>query len=103
MHNKIVDVNKVRLQWRIQKQRWRRRHREQGLCIWCTRKAEPGYVYCSDCLAKNRETTKRWKPKIIAKRKKENKCLWCGCPLIPDEKTICIMCRVKEKIRHIRY
>jgi len=37
--------------------RFQKRHRQLGLCVWCSRKAELGKTYCAVCLKKMRE---RW-------------------------------------------
>ena len=57
--------------------RFRERHKQLGLCIWCSRKAKTGMLRCQVCLARMRE---RWRARHPLS------CTECGKEIKREEK-----------------
>jgi len=61
--------------------RYRQRHREQGLCLCCARKAVPGKIRCQRCLDVIRKEVREARQEAL----QEGRCLICYQPLHPEE------------------
>ena len=86
---------------------YKRLHKEQGLCVNCSRKAFTNRTLCLIHREAHRETVKRYrvqnKDKIAKHNKdyrkkmaKNNRCTCCSAPLDPDideSYTHCLNCR----------
>jgi hypothetical protein len=86
---------------------YRKRHKEQGLCIECSHQAVPGRVRCVHCLladrVRQRKNYYKYHRKHLEKRRKEIKyrienhlCRSCGAPMLADWDTReCPNCSVR--------
>lgn len=88
--------------------KYKREHREQGLCLNCSRPALPGRVCCIVCNETDRVNFHKWlaKPGNYERKQEQNRkqrklyretnrCIHCGAPLgEQDEGRVCCMnCR----------
>ena len=92
---------------------YRQRHIEQGLCVRCTKEAEPGYLMCKEHIAKSREHNliyyQKNKEKIKARIRnlkkryeEEGRCRECSMPILEEDLAkdylYCENCRMKRSI-----
>ena len=84
-------------------QAYKHRHKEQGLCGNCNRKAIPGFTLCGLCSYKKSLGAKQYRLDNIAyfrlqdreKRKRrigEGRCSKCGALLMEEEVKYCVNC-----------
>ena len=99
--------------------KYKRKHKEAGLCLFCSEKVLPGYLYCRKHLLSKHESDARWYRANIDKKKKyfkklkkgrieNNLCVECGVPLDPDIDSgvkRCLNCRhqVYRQRRPVEY
>ena len=55
-------------------------HKEQGLCVNCSRKAASGHVYCTECRIRIRRSNAAWIERTGRKKwyAENGVCLYCG-------------------------
>ena len=84
-------------------QRYRVKHREAGLCLFCAEPAAPGRLRCPYHLAKDYVSTRTYRknhPENIYERNKrwrakfkiEGRCQKCGLHLHPEMDGECVTC-----------
>ena len=85
----------------------------KNICIHCSRPALKGLIICSICQNRKKISTHKWRinnhneviTKDKAKKQKrinENRCYYCGCSLLGDEKKYCFACLAQHKIPVIK-
>ena len=88
---------------------YKKRHKEQGLCVDCSRPAIPGQLrciiharniqyFCARWCSKNREKKNKYWRNKRAEYKKEGRCVTCGAPLGEQDegRTHCVNCRDRK-------
>ena len=80
--------------------------KERGICVRCSKPATHG-LYCYECsirvkrhnheVAERRKRERRERGLIPEIRKKEGKCIRCGCDLLNHEKNYCDVCLKQMK------
>lgn len=95
---------------------YKQRHREQGLCLYCSEPRFPGLVLCAEHNHTNKLSVLTWKQKnrahlsayrrnYIKKMIAEGRCRTCGNDLDSDADygcRVCMNCRSQEFRRLIR-
>ena len=91
--------------------KYKKAHREQGLCVDCPRPVLPGSIRCLICVQGNEESSRKWlaKPghykytfeqnrKRRERYRESNRCIICSTPLgEQDEGCVsCVNCRSRE-------
>ena len=96
------------------RKKYRRLHKEKGLCTNCARKAIPGLTRCIYCwniarhdaqkyYQKNKEKIKAESQKRRDRYKQENKCSRCGAPLMDGEGIVCVNCSIQRQYPNRKY
>lgn len=102
---KYVRTEEQRLRDNERQRKKRLEHKEQGLCPNCSRKASPGYVYCSECRAVMRRSNQAWVEKTGRKKgyAEAGLCIRCGADPV-EGKRLCPNCleRQRESMAYAR-
>jgi len=83
----------------------RRKFTEKGLCYFCGRERLPDSILCARCYLQKRRGAKQYydnhRERSIKRIRKnqqtyleQEKCMYCGVPLLDDEIRMCFACRV---------
>lgn len=93
--NKTSEQKKNTNEWR---RNYYAKHKEQGLCVDCCKKAAPGTIYCIECRLKHRRATAEWSARSGRKKFYEESglCIRCGGERVEDKK-LCASCLEKQR------
>jgi len=94
--------------------RYKKLHKERGLCVNCAREVIPGLTKCMFCWSKESLYNKRYyqanKERLnkTARRrrdryKQENRCTACGAPLMDGDGVVCVNCNIQRQYPAHKY